>query len=82
MKIECKAKKKEGKKLEKRKNHRRDGLPAEGYEGAANVTFSLDTVVAHPGSLLGVSLREKEKFVKFNKTTEEVTKHKNKTHMQ
>ena len=38
------------------KNHRRDGLPAEGYEGAEQVTFPPDTTSG--GGSPRVSLRD------------------------
>jgi hypothetical protein len=60
-----KSEKERGKKERRKKNHRRDGLPAMAMKELGRVTFSLTPrpVVAHPGSPLGISLREKERFI-------------------
>ncbi len=45
-----------------RKNHRRDGLPAEGYEGAGQGQFFPDTT-SGGDSTLGLPQRERERII-------------------
>ena len=70
MKIEQNEKRTKQEVNQKRKNHLRDGLPAEGYEGAREGhILTPRPVVAQPGSPLGVSLREKEDFFKNRRSS-------------
>ncbi len=52
-------------KKRKKKNHRRDGLPAEAMKELGRLTFSPDTTSGggSPGSLLRVSLTEKVRIL-------------------